>query len=80
MLYDDTSSWEDHLYEKTLIYGGSVLISNQVHRSNDTTLTQSLLLTDHEGYFHNIWQSISFNETHWHQTFYYDADEIVSIM
>ena len=54
-LYDDTSSFEEHFYEKTLTFAKEVLIHNQIARGNDTNFRQSLMITDHETYYHDIW-------------------------
>ena len=33
-------------------------------------------MSDHESYYHDIWQSISYNETHWVQLFYFNGVEV----
>jgi len=72
------TSTEEKTFENKLVYNDNILISNQVKAFNDTTLHQSLSFTDHESFYHDIWQSVAYNKTYWRQSLYYGGEEVLS--
>lgn len=40
---------------------------------NETTFQQSLVFSDHESYYHDMWQSVAYNRSHWLQTIYFNG-------
>ena len=72
----------DGLYETQMHYtygDQNVLIRSQIRAVNDTSLSLSFIMTDYAGFYHELWQSISFNSTAYRQMIYYDGDLVQEI-
>ena len=60
-----------------ITYDSKVVFKYELHVLNETTVEQTVVITDHRDFYHSIKQRIVANQTSWYQLLTYEGDNML---